>query len=102
MDDISFYVQQGSLFAFLGPNGAGKSTTISILNTYLKPDSGSVRIAGFTLGRDDSEIRSRIGVVFQEGVLDQRLTVWDNLMIRGSFYKLRGRALKKPQRPRRK
>lgn len=95
VDDISFYVQQGSLFAFLGPNGAGKSTTISILNTYLKPDSGSVNIAGLTLGRDDSEIRSQIGVVFQEGVLDQRLTVWDNLMIRGSLYKLRGRALKK-------
>ncbi|MDD5796844.1 MAG: ABC transporter ATP-binding protein [Oscillospiraceae bacterium] len=94
VDNISFYVEQGSLFAFLGPNGAGKSTTISILNTFLKPDSGNVRIGGRVLGKDDSKIRSEIGAVFQESLLDPLLSVKDNLTFRGSFYGLRGKALK--------
>lgn len=94
VDNVSFYVEQGSLFAFLGPNGAGKSTTISILNTFLKPDSGNVRIGGRVLGKDDSKIRSEIGAVFQESLLDPLLSVKDNLTFRGSFYGLRGKALK--------
>lgn len=94
VDNVSFYVEQGSLFAFLGPNGAGKSTTISILNTFLKPDSGNVRIGGRVLGKDDSKIRNEIGAVFQESLLDPLLSVKDNLTFRGSFYGLRGKALK--------
>lgn len=94
VDNVSFYVEQGSLFAFLGPNGAGKSTTISILNTFLKPDSGNVRIGGRALGKDDSKIRNEIGAVFQESLLDPLLSVKDNLTFRGSFYGLRGKALK--------
>jgi len=83
---IDFYVERGSLFAFLGPNGAGKSTTINIIGTLLKPDAGKVIIDGYELGRDDDKIRSVIGMVFQEHVLDDLLTVRENMIIRGSFY----------------
>lgn len=91
---IDFYVESGKLFAFLGPNGAGKSTTIDILCTFLEPDSGEVRIDGQNLNRDNHAIRSSIGVVFQDGILDPLLTVEDNLKIRGGFYKLKGSRLK--------
>jgi len=94
VDDISFYVEKGKLFAFLGTNGAGKSTTIDILCTLLKPDRGEVTIDGHTLGRDDDAIRSSIGVVFQQSLLDPLLTVRENLMMRGKFYGLSGSALK--------
>lgn len=94
VDNISFYVEEGSLFAFLGPNGAGKSTTISILNTFLKPDGGRVEIGGRILGKEDSKIRAEIGAVFQESLLDPLLTVKENLSIRGSFYGLKGKSLK--------
>ncbi|MHB1316009.1 MAG: ABC transporter ATP-binding protein [Christensenellales bacterium] len=87
---IDFYVEAGKLFAFLGPNGAGKSTTIDMLCTLLKPDSGSVVIDGYALGQQDAEIRSVIGVVFQDGLLDVLLTVEENLKIRGGFYGLSG------------
>ncbi|HHY83765.1 MAG TPA: ABC transporter ATP-binding protein [Clostridiales bacterium] len=83
---IDFYVERGSLFAFLGPNGAGKSTTINIIGTLLKPDAGKVIIDGYELGRDDDKIRSVIGMVFQEHVLDDLLTIRENMIIRGSFY----------------
>ncbi|ADY55708.1 Sulfate-transporting ATPase [Syntrophobotulus glycolicus DSM 8271] len=85
---IDFDVEQGQLFAFLGPNGAGKSTTIDILCTLLKADSGRVVINGHVLGGADSRIRSSIGVVFQDHLLDPLLTVRENLMTRGSFYKI--------------
>lgn len=83
---ISFYVEQGKLFSFLGPNGAGKSTTIDILCTLLSKDSGDVFIDGRQLGRDDQEIRKKIGVVFQDNVLDGLLTVRENLAIRAQLY----------------
>jgi len=86
VDGISFTVGTGQLFAFLGPNGAGKSTTIDMLCTFLKPDSGEVRIFGNKLGEDDEKIRSDIGVVFQKGTLDPLLTVKENLMFRGKLY----------------
>ncbi|MDY0023350.1 MAG: ABC transporter ATP-binding protein [Candidatus Izemoplasmatales bacterium] len=85
---IDFYVDEGSLFAFLGPNGAGKTTTINILSTLLKQDQGEVLINSFNLGKDDDSIRNSIGIVFQEGILDPLLTVKENLLVRGSFYKL--------------
>ena len=93
VQDISFYVEQGKLFAFLGPNGAGKSTTIDIICTFLKADGGEVKVDGFELGKKDDEIRSRIGVVFQDGLLDPLLTVGENLRLRGGFYGLKGREL---------
>jgi multidrug/hemolysin transport system ATP-binding protein len=92
--DISFFVEKGKLFAFLGPNGAGKSTTINMICTFLKPNTGTVRVNGFTLGKDDDAIRQSIGVVFQDGLLDNLLTVEENLYVRGSLYGLTGKALK--------
>ncbi len=86
VNDISFYVEEGSLFSFLGTNGAGKSTTISILLTLLQQDQGVVFVNGYTVGKHDQAIRQEIGVVFQESLLDPLLTVKENLAIRGSFY----------------
>ncbi|MBE6759239.1 MAG: ABC transporter ATP-binding protein [Ruminococcaceae bacterium] len=94
VDDISFYAEKGKLFAFLGTNGAGKSTTIDILCTLLQPDSGTVTIDGHILGKDDDSIRGSIGVVFQKSLLDDMLTVRENLTMRGRFYGLSGRQLK--------
>jgi len=91
---IEFFVEQGTLFAFLGPNGAGKSTTIDILCTLLQYDSGEVMIGDKIIGKDDHEIRSKIGVVFQDSVLDKLLTVKENLLIRGKLYKLTNAELK--------
>lgn len=85
---IDFYVERGNLFAFLGPNGAGKSTTIDIISTLLQPDSGIVKIGENILGKDDYKIKSMIGVVFQDSLLDPLLTVKENLYVRGKFYNL--------------
>ena len=90
---IDFYAEEGKLFAFLGPNGAGKSTTIDIVCTFLKPDEGEVIVDGLVLGQSDAEIRKRIGAVFQDGLLDKRLTIAENLKARGGFYGLKGKAL---------
>lgn len=90
---ISFHVEKGQVFALLGPNGAGKSTTANILCTCTPPEEGTVRIDGLLLGRQNVEIRKRIGVVFQDGVLDDLLTVEENLATRGRFYRLQGSAL---------
>ena len=91
---ISFYVEQGKLFAFLGPNGAGKSTTIDIITTFLAKDEGTVTIDGCTLGKDDDAIRRRIGAVFQDNMLDELLTVKENITMRGSLYGMKGEVLK--------
>lgn len=85
---ISFSVKQGEFFAFLGPNGAGKSTTINIICTLLAKDSGEVTVDGFDVGSEDKHIREQIGVVFQANMLDRRLSVRQNLDIRGSFYSI--------------
>lgn len=85
---IDFYVEKGSLFAFLGPNGAGKTTTINILSTLLSKDEGDIEINGEKIGGNEDKIRSSIGIVFQEGVLDPLLSIKENLEVRGSFYKL--------------
>jgi len=86
--DISFTVEKDSFFAFLGPNGAGKSTTINIIATLLEKNNGVVKVLGNELGKDDSKIRRNIGVVFQNSMLDDLLTVKENLEVRGSFYDL--------------
>ncbi len=91
---LDFYVEKGKLFAFLGPNGAGKSTTIDILCTFLRPDAGEVCINDHVLGREDDAIRSSIGAVFQDGLLDALLTVKENLMARGKLYGLKSKRLK--------
>ncbi|MBE6524271.1 MAG: ATP-binding cassette domain-containing protein [Thermoplasmata archaeon] len=79
---ISFDVEEGSFFAFLGPNGAGKSTTISMLCSLLPKNSGTITI----FGKDPEEARAEIGMVFQDNKLDDRLTVRENLEVRGSLY----------------
>jgi len=92
---VSFEVREGSLFSFLGTNGAGKSTTINMLTTLLRPTSGTLRIGGFDVQKSPVEVRRLIGIVFQESIMDKRLTVAENLKVRGSFYGLKGRRLKK-------
>lgn len=90
---IDFHVKKGKLFAFLGPNGAGKSTTIDIICTFLQQDAGVVKVGGYTLGKEDAKIREVIGAVFQIGLLDDLLSVEENLRTRGSFYKIKGAEL---------
>ena len=91
---ISFTVRRGSLFSFLGVNGAGKSTAINILCSILQKDGGAVSVCGFDLDTQAEEIKKRVGVVFQTTVLDDLLTVKDNLITRAAFYGLRGAALR--------
>lgn len=94
VDDISFSVERGELFGFLGVNGAGKSTTINMLCTLFCPTEGEITIGGHLLGREDEQIRRRIGVVYQNNCLDERLTVKENLMVRGSLYEKNTRKLR--------
>jgi multidrug/hemolysin transport system ATP-binding protein len=86
VDDISFRVKKGELYGFLGVNGAGKSTTINILCTLLSCMEGEVTVCGHTLGKEDREIRRKIGVVFQDNTLDGSLTVKENLITRAALY----------------
>ena len=95
VNNISFNVTEGSLFAFLGPNGAGKSTTINILSTVLDKDSGRVEINGYELGQQDFRIKMSIGIVFQNSVLDKLLTVKENIDSRAAFYGLKGKEYKR-------
>lgn len=88
---ISFDVPEGSFFAFLGPNGAGKSTTISVICSLLPPDSGEVTVFGKEVS--DPSVKREIGVVFQDPMMDGKLTVRENLSIRGGMYGLSGDAL---------
>ena len=94
VDDISFSVEKGELFGFLGVNGAGKSTTINMLCTLFSPTAGDIRICGYQLGKEDADIRKRIGVVWQNNCLDERLTVKENLYVRGSLYGLKAQKLR--------
>ena len=87
VNDISFKVKQGELFAFLGLNGAGKSTTINILVGVEKRDSGECFVDGKSVDKID-DILSLIGIVFQNSVLDKKLTVYDNLKFRAMLYSL--------------
>lgn len=93
VQDLSFRVKEGELFAFLGVNGAGKSTTINILCGQLSKDSGSVRIGDSDLDKDADSIKRSIGVVFQNSVLDKDLSVKDNLISRAALYGIRGMEL---------
>lgn len=94
VDDISFQVEKGELFGFLGINGAGKSTTINMLCTLFPATAGQARICGHALGKEDDMIRRKIGVVWQGNCLDKKLTVKENLYVRGSLYGLGKRQLR--------
>jgi ABC-2 type transport system ATP-binding protein len=86
VNDVSFDVRAGEIFAFLGPNGAGKTTTIKMLTTLLHPTSGSLELDGLDPAKDQTEVRRRIGVVFQDPSLDSELTAWENMDIHGVLY----------------
>jgi multidrug/hemolysin transport system ATP-binding protein len=86
VDNISFEVDKGELLGFLGVNGAGKSTTINMLSTLMKPTSGSAKVCGCTLGREDMNIRRKIGIVYQQNCLDAQLSVRENLLCRGLLH----------------
>jgi len=88
LDDVSLQVPQGELFALLGPNGAGKSTMANILITLLRPAKGQARVLGFDVVKQAQEVRARIGVVFQEPALDERLTVRENLEVHAALYRI--------------
>ncbi len=86
VDDISFEVEEGTIFAFLGPNGAGKSTTINTLCTIFEKTSGTLMIDGKDVSTQKSEVRSSIGVVFQDSTLDAKMTIEENLRMHCIFY----------------
>lgn len=86
VDDISFSVEEGSIFAFLGPNGAGKSTTINALCTILDKTDGTLRINGHDVTTQKSKVRSDIGIVFQESALDGKLSVEENIRFHCDYY----------------
>lgn len=90
VQDLSFRVKTGELFAFLGINGAGKSTTINIMCGQLSKDSGNIQIDGHDLDKNMSLIKSELGVVFQNSVLDSALSVYDNLESRAALYGIVG------------
>ena len=94
VQNLSFHVKEGELFAFLGVNGAGKSTTISIICGQLAKDSGKVTVCGESVDGGIRNITRKIGVVFQNSVLDQPLSVRDNLRSRAAFYGITGKAFK--------
>ena len=95
VNNLSFRVKRGELFAFLGVNGAGKSTTISIMCGLLEKDDGNVEICGKNVGTDMREIAKKLGVVFQNSALDARLSVKDNLVSRAALYGIYGAEAKK-------
>src|ERR1700728_1177621 len=86
VNDVSFTVQHGQIFAFLGPNGAGKTTTIKMLTTLLAPTSGTLEIDGKNPVEKQHEVRQQIGIVFQDPSLDQDLTAWENMELHGALY----------------
>lgn len=94
VDDIGFQIEKGELFGFLGINGAGKSTTINMLCTLLTPTDGEAEICGHILGKENEQIRRKIGVVYQNNCLDDALSVKENLFLRGALYEKNTRRLK--------
>lgn len=94
VDDLSLKVKEGELYAFLGENGAGKSTTINIMCGQLTKDHGTVTIDGCDLDREPAAIKTKLGVVFQNSVLDKPLSVYDNLESRAALYGIVGAAFR--------
>ena len=88
VDNISFSVEKGSIFAFLGPNGAGKSTTIKMMTTLLIPSSGKIKINNLDCLQKKSEVRKLFGIVFQDQSLDDELTAYENLEFHGALYRV--------------
>lgn len=88
VDNISFEVKAGEIFAFLGPNGAGKSTTIKMLTTILHPSDGIIKLNGFDPVKEANQVRQSFGIVFQDQSLDDQLTAWENMEFHGVLYNI--------------
>jgi ABC-2 type transport system ATP-binding protein len=86
VNNISFEVKRGEIFAFLGPNGAGKTTTIKMLTTLLNPTSGEISVNGFDPAKDKDSVRKSFGIVFQDPSLDDELTAYENLEFHAVLY----------------
>ncbi|MDQ5949293.1 MAG: Multidrug transporter ATP-binding protein [Patescibacteria group bacterium] len=86
VDNISFTVTEGEIFAFLGPNGAGKTTSIKMLTTLLEPTSGSVILNGFNVALESDQTRKSFGIVFQDPSLDNDLTAYENMEFHAVLY----------------
>ncbi len=86
VDDISFDIKAGEIFAFLGPNGAGKSTTISMLTTMLRPTSGKLMLNGHDVTKEQAKARKSFGIVFQDPALEEELTAAENMKIHAVLY----------------
>jgi ABC-2 type transport system ATP-binding protein len=86
VNNVSFSVARGEIFAFLGPNGAGKTTTIKMLTTLLRPSSGRIRLDGLDPSAQPNDARRRFGIVFQDPSLDAELTAWENMQLHGVLY----------------
>ena len=91
VNDVSFEVETGEIFAFLGPNGAGKTTTIKMLTTLLQPTSGALELDGINPQIQQNQARQRFGIVFQDPSLDSELTAWENLQIHAVLYHVPGK-----------
>lgn len=91
LDDVSLTVERGSSFALLGPNGAGKTSLMSVLATLRAPDQGTVEVAGFDVRRASRKVRQKIGMVFQDASLDDRLSAEENLNFHGLVYGMASR-----------
>lgn len=91
VNDISFEVQKGEIFAFLGPNGAGKTTTIRMLTTLLQPTSGRLQLNGLNPAEQKEDARKHFGIVFQDPSLDQDLTALENMELHGVLYHVPGK-----------
>jgi ABC-2 type transport system ATP-binding protein len=94
VNDVSFSVQHGQIFAFLGPNGAGKSTTIKMLTTLLNPTEGNIRLNGFDALHAKDEARKAFGIVFQDPSLDDELTAYENMEFHAVLYSISTHARK--------
>lgn len=95
VDNVSFEVAEGQIFAFLGPNGAGKSTTIKMLTTLLQPTSGSLKLAGYDVVTQQRLVRQSFGIVFQDPSVDEELTAYENMMLHAVLYGVSSSAAKK-------
>lgn len=90
VDDVTFQVKKGELFALLGPNGAGKSTTIKMLTTLLKPSEGTLTLAGHDVTHAQDAARKSFGIVFQDPSLDLEMTAYENMELHAALYGVRG------------
>src|SRR3954469_11034615 len=88
VDDISFEVKAGEIFAFLGPNGAGKSTTISMLTTMLRPTGGKLMLNGHDVTKEQASARKSFGIVFQDPALEEELTAYENMKVHAVLYSI--------------